>query len=82
MGSVGGPGKIVVPQPTFLPSNNHNTAELVDVLKCNKFYSTTYQLIVLFYSLEKVKLWNGKIECWRLNWGVLCVCGDVLVTKS
>ena len=68
MGSVGGPGKIVVPQPTFLPSNNHNTAELVmiDVLKCNK---STYQLIVLFYSLEKVKLWNGKIECWWLNGG-------------
>ena len=41
---------------------------MIDVLKCNKFYSTTYyQLIVLFYSLEKVKLWNGKIECWWLN---------------
>ena len=82
MGSLGGFGKIVVPQPTFLPSNNHNTAELVmiDVLKCNK---ATYQLIVLFYSLEKVKLWNGKIECWWLNGGFNGgVCGDVLVTES
>ena len=44
MGSVGGFGKIVVPQPTFLPSNNHNTAELVmiDVLNAINF---TAQLI-------------------------------------
>ena len=46
MGSVGGLGKIVVPQPTFLPSNNHNTAELVmiDVLSVNAI-NFTAQLI-------------------------------------